>query len=70
MEEQANWRMKAVLLGGLIGALTGVGTALLLVQRAEKEGQRPHVGTGEGIRLGLLLFGLLRQVGELVEPKE
>ena len=70
MEEQSNWKLKAVLLGGLLGALTGVGAALLLVQRAEREGQKPQVGTGEGIRLGLLLLGLLRQVGELVGPKD
>ena len=70
MEEQSDWKLKAVLLGGLLGALTGVGAALLLVQRAEREGQKPQVGTGEGIRLGLLLLGLLRQVGELVGPKD
>jgi hypothetical protein len=70
MDEQGNWKLRALLFGGLIGALTGVGAALLLVQRAEREGGRPQVGTGEGIRLGLLLLGLLRQVGELVEPRE
>jgi hypothetical protein len=68
MEEaalQGNWKVKALFAGTVIGALVGIGAAYLLVQRAEREDATLHVGTGEGIKLGLLVLGLLRQVAQL-----
>jgi len=62
---QGNWQGKTLVLGALIGALVGVGAAYLLVQRAEKEAGSIRLGTGEGIKLGLLVLGLLRQVAQL-----
>jgi hypothetical protein len=32
------------------------------VQKAEKKDSQLHVGTGEGIKLGLLVLGFLRQI--------
>ncbi len=60
-----NWRPKLLIVGAVIGALTGLGAAYLLIQRAEKDGSRPELSTKEGISLGLLVFGLLRQVSML-----
>jgi hypothetical protein len=62
--------MKTLILGGVLGAFTGLSAAYLLVQRADREGSEPKVGTGEGIKLGLLVLGLLRQVGELTSSEE
>jgi len=62
-----NWKMRILLLGGLAGAVTGLAAAYLLVRRAEERGVEPHLEAGEGIRLGLLLLGLLRQVSALTE---
>jgi putative aminopeptidase FrvX len=45
----------------------GVSAAYLLIQRAEKENGNLQIGTGEGIKLGLLVLGLLRQVAQLGE---
>jgi hypothetical protein len=70
MTEDSNWRMKTLIIGALLGTCTGLGAAYLLVQRADREGSEPKVGTGEGIRLGLLVLGLLRQVGELTSGEE
>jgi hypothetical protein len=36
-----------------------------MVQRAEREGEQVQIGAGEGIKLGLLVFGLLRSVAQL-----
>jgi len=60
-----NWKAKVLVLGGVVGALTGLGAAYLLVQRAEKHGTPPNLSAGEGVKLGLLVFGLLRQVMSL-----
>jgi hypothetical protein len=68
-QDQA-WKARLLIAGGLLGALTGVGIAGLLIQRAEREGVPPRLATGEGIRLGLLVLGLLRQVSELGAPKD
>ena len=65
--EQAedNWRTKTLLIGTVLGAVVGAGAAYLLIQRAERQNTRLNVSAGEGVRLGLLVFGLLRQVALL-----
>jgi nitrate reductase gamma subunit len=62
MNEDANWKTRTIILGGLIGALTGLGMAILLVRRAEQQGEKPKLGTGEGMKIGMTLLGLLRQI--------
>ncbi len=64
------WRSKTLLIGGLLGALTGIGIAMLLVKRAERQGGEMKLSTGEGMRLGLLILGMLRQVADLASPDE
>jgi len=60
-----NWKARAIVVGALLGALTGAATAVLLVRRSEKRGELLSVSTGEGLRLGMLLAGLLREVARL-----
>ena len=62
-------KRQTLLVGGVIGGIVGVGMAYLLVQRAEKQGGDIDLSTGEGIRLGVLLLGALRQVADLASPK-
>jgi hypothetical protein len=59
------WTSKVLGIGAAIGALTGVGAAFLLVQQTKKKGVLPEIDAGEGIRLALLVFGLLRSVATL-----
>lgn len=61
-------RSQVLLLGGLVGAVTGLGIAYLITQRAERQGGQVSLSTGEGLRLGLLVLGLLRQVADLASP--
>jgi len=65
MESDREWKVRAMLVGGLLGALTGVGAAYLVVRRWESAGVRPRMSTGEGMRLGMLVLGMLREVGRL-----
>jgi len=67
MEAMDNWKPMTLLVGGVLGALTGLAAAYLLIQRAQRTGIQPTLGAGEGIRLGLLVLGLLRQVSVLGE---
>ena len=62
---EESWKPKLLIIGAVVGALTGLGAAFLLIQRAEKQGLKPNLGAKEGISLGMLVFGLLRQVSQL-----
>lgn len=65
MADNGNLKGKVLLIGGVLGALTGVSIAYMLLQRSDQEGKEIRLSTGEGVRLGLLVLGLLRQVSEL-----
>lgn len=67
METNENWKMKTLLIGAVLGTLTGLGAAYLLVNRAEKLEGTPELSPGEGIKIGLMLLGVLRQVAQLGE---
>ncbi|PKN93719.1 MAG: hypothetical protein CVU44_07845 [Chloroflexi bacterium HGW-Chloroflexi-6] len=55
-----------ILLGGaLIGGITGLIAAILLSRRAEKNQKDPPLTAAEGIKIGLLVFGLLRAITAL-----
>jgi gas vesicle protein len=54
-----------ILLGALIGAVTGVIAAVLLTRRAAKNDRETAITTGEGLKLGVLVFGLLRAIASL-----
>lgn len=60
-----NPRTKTLALGLIIGSLTGLGAAYLLLQRAERHENDSTLSTGEGLRLGLLVLGLLRSIAAL-----
>jgi hypothetical protein len=54
-----------LLLGGLIGALMGLGAAYLFIQRAERENRALRLSTSEGIKLGLVALGAMKQFAQL-----
>lgn len=66
--EIENWRPKVLLVGAAVGLASGLLAAYLLTQRFEKEGASPKLSAGEGVKLGVLVFGLLRQVAQLGNP--
>lgn len=54
-----------ILFGALIGAATGILAAVLLSRRAEKNEGETAITTGESLKLGVLVFGLLRAIASL-----
>jgi gas vesicle protein len=60
---------RTILLGALIGAFTGLIAAMLLTRRAEREERTTAITSGEGLKLGVLVFGLLRAIAALGDEK-
>lgn len=56
---------KVLMIGAAVGLAVGVLGAYMLLQRAEKEQRPPELNVMEGIKLGVLVFGLLRSVSQL-----
>jgi len=56
---------KVIFFGALIGAATGLVAALLLTRRAENNERETAITSGEGLKLGVLVFGLLRAISSL-----
>jgi hypothetical protein len=63
--ELEGWRKKVLIVGAVVGAAIGFGAAYLYTQQAEDPYHKPDFSTGDGVKLGVLLLGLLRQVSEL-----
>ena len=62
-----DWRQKAFIIGGVIGALLGVGAAYIYVNAAEESGEAPELRPGSAVTIGLSLLALLRQVAAIGE---
>ena len=54
-----------LLFGTLIGAVTGLIAAMLLQRRAENNERETAITAGEGLKLGVLVVGLLRAISSL-----
>jgi gas vesicle protein len=60
-----HWRTKALVIGGLTGALVGVLAAYLYADSVDRHGTEPELQTGEAVGIGMALLALLRQISTL-----
>jgi gas vesicle protein len=58
-------KSRTIIFGALIGAVTGLVAAILLTRRAETNERETAITSGEGLKLGVLIFGLLRAIASL-----
>ena len=61
---------RILFLGAFIGAVTGLIAAMLLNRRAIKEERSTAITTGEGLKLGVMVVGLLRAIASLGEDEK
>jgi hypothetical protein len=65
--DDIDWRGKAFIVGGVLGALLGLGAAYIYINAAEQSGETPEVSPGTAVTIGLSLLALLRQVAVIAE---
>ena len=65
--EDRVWKIKTMAVGTAIGAAAGLLAAFLLTRRAEKNETTVAVTPTDGIKIGLLVLGLLRSIAKLGE---
>ena len=63
-------RTSVLLTGALVGAVTGLVAAMLLNRRAERNDSETAITTGEGLKLGVMVFGLLRAIASLGDDEK
>jgi len=61
------WKNKSLIVGAVLGALAGLGAALLYIRAVEDTGtaEPKRIGTGDALKLGIAIFGLIKQVSGL-----
>lgn len=62
-------RGRTIFFGIVLGAATGLAAALLLDRRAQRDNRTAAITAGEGLRLGVMVFGLLRAIMSLGEDE-
>ena len=63
-------RGRILFFGAFLGAVTGLIAAMLLNRRAIKDERSTAITTGEGLKLGVLVFGLLRAIASLSDVEK
>ena len=64
-QQQDSWKMKALIIGGVVGLAAGVIAALIFIQRAEMGQAQPKLSAGEGVKVGIGVLGVLRMISDL-----
>ncbi len=65
MEKEDTWKMKALIIGGVVGLAAGMIAALIFIQRAEMSQAKPQISAGEGVKVGIGVLGVLRMISDL-----
>jgi nitrate reductase gamma subunit len=63
-------KTKTLIIGAVAGAALGLAGAFLLTRRAEETGTEITVSAGDGMRLGVMVIGLLRAIADLGVDKD
>lgn len=65
-----NWRTKALVAGGAVGALLGMAAAYVYVNSVDKQEEAPGLNPAEVVAIGLAVLGVMRQIAALPEGKK
>ena len=67
MQQELDWKKKYILIGGIVGLMSGLFAAFVLIQRAEQRQMTPKINAGDGVKVGLGVLGVLKLIADLGE---
>ena len=63
MSHPENWQAKVLITGSVVGAAIGLATSWLLIRTSrETRGGPPAITTGDAIKVGVTMLGLIRSI--------
>lgn len=67
LEDQDNWKTKILVIGGLLGAILGLGTAFFFIRTAEESGkdEAPTIEVSDALKISFGLISVIRGVAAL-----
>lgn len=68
-ENNQNWKAITLIIGAVVGLGCGIVAAYIIIQRAEEHSSRPRLTAGEGVKVGLGVLGVLRQIADLAQKR-
>ncbi|MBA4420718.1 MAG: hypothetical protein C0391_06195 [Anaerolinea sp.] len=69
MEESNNWKTRVLIIGGVVGLISGLGAAYLLIRRSEEAQRQPQLTTSDGVKIGMGMAGIFKLISDLASPK-
>lgn len=67
MNQSESSNRKILIVGGLLGLLSGLLAAYLLLQRSEQNEKDLNISPGDGVKVGLGVLGVLKMISDLGE---
>ncbi len=65
MQSTSDWKSKFLIVGALVGLISGLLAAFVLIQRAEQKQIQPKINAGDGVKVGLGVLGVLKLISDL-----
>jgi hypothetical protein len=65
MQELENWKTKTMIIGGVLGLVSGLFAAFLLIQRSDQKQQKPQLNAKDGVKVGMGLLGVLKLISDM-----
>ncbi|WP_299024371.1 hypothetical protein [uncultured Thermanaerothrix sp.] len=60
-----SWKRNALIVGAVLGLISGILAAYLLIQRAEQSQAQVKLTAQDGVKVGISVLSVLRQIAEL-----
>jgi hypothetical protein len=68
-QTKENWKVMTFVVGAVIGLVSGLIAAYVIIQRAEEEESHPRLSAGDGVKVGLGVLTVLRTISDLAVKK-
>ena len=65
MNQSKSSNSKILFIGGLLGLMSGLLAAYLLVQKSQEREKDLNISAGDGVKVGLGILGVLKLISDL-----